>query len=267
MLNRYKEILAQWPVENKQYQVKTSIGHTFIIESGNRSNQPLLLLHGSVSNSFVWFSDVIELSKEYRVFAVDIIGDAGLSESVRPSYKSGVYKQWLKEVLAELKLESCCMAGISLGGWMALHFSIHYPEMVKSLFLISPGGLANVNPSFLWKVLFYTVTGRRQNILALVNGGEIPAETPNVKTALEYTALISEHFRPRTEKLPVFSPKELARLSMPVMMVVGEKDCLFSAEKSSQLLMQSVPRAEVLLLSGTGHVIVNQAKRMMDFLG
>lgn len=267
VLNRYKEILAQWPVANKQYRVQTSIGSTFIIESGDKGKPPLLLLHGSVSNSFTWFSDVIELSKKYNVFTIDIIGDAGLSESVRPNYKSGAYEQWLTEVLTELRLDSCYMAGISLGGWMALRFSIYYPERVKGLFLISSGGLAKVNPLFLWKVLFYTLTGRRQKILVLVNGGKPPTETPSLKTALEYTALISEHFRPRTETLPVFSSKELSRLSMPVKVVFGEKDCLFPAEKGIQLLVQSVPHAEVLLLPDTGHVVVNQAKRMSDFFG
>lgn len=227
VLSRYKEILSDWPVKNKQYCVETTIGSTFVIESGDSSNQPLILLHGGTSNSFTWFTDVIELSKKYNVFAIDIIGEPGLSAAVRPKYKSGAYEQWLKEVCGALNINSCNIVGISLGGWMALNFSIHYPEMVKKLFLISTGGLSKVNPTFLLKILFYSFLGKRDNILKLLNGGKNIVETALLKSAMEYTELISVHTVPRTEELPVFSSLELSKLSMPVMLVFGEKDCFF----------------------------------------
>jgi pimeloyl-ACP methyl ester carboxylesterase len=265
VLNAYQEVLKKWPVENRQYQVNTTVGSTFIIECGNNSNPHLMLIHGSVSNSFTWFSDVIELSKYFYVFAIDIIGEPGFSEARRPKYKSGSYEQWIKEVLKALKISACYMTGISLGGWMALNFSVHYPDMVKGLFLISPGGLARENPSFLWKVLFYKLTGKNEKIQALVNGGKTTTETPKLKKAMAFTALMSKHFKPRYGRLPLFSPDELTRLTMPVMMVFGEKDYLISGEKSRQSLLKSVRHAKVMLLPDTGHIVLNQTKNMIDF--
>nr|HML48184.1 alpha/beta hydrolase [Clostridia bacterium] len=65
VLGAYREILAAWPVPNRQYSVKTGYGDTFVIESGEPANPALLLLHGSVSNSFVWFGDAAALIERY----------------------------------------------------------------------------------------------------------------------------------------------------------------------------------------------------------
>lgn len=79
VLEQYRKILSSWPVENHQYEVDTRFGSTFIIESGSKENPPLILLHGSASNSYTWYSDIASLSKTHNVYAIDLIGEAGLS--------------------------------------------------------------------------------------------------------------------------------------------------------------------------------------------
>lgn len=139
VLGQYRKILASWPVENHQYEVETSLGPTFIIESGSKNNPPLILLHGSVSNSYTWYSDIASLSKTHNVYAIDIIGEAGLSATSRPSYKSGKYALWLNETINALRLSSCTIVAMSLGGWMALSFATTYPDKVDNLILLCPG--------------------------------------------------------------------------------------------------------------------------------
>ncbi|WP_083760898.1 alpha/beta fold hydrolase [Alkaliphilus metalliredigens] len=142
---------------SKQYTVETSFGHTFVIESGSRDNPPLLLLHGSVSNSFTWYGDVASLSKTHRVYAIDIIGEAGLSAPSRPSYESGAYPLWLNETIDALGLNTCSIMAMSLGGWMALNFATTYPDKVNNLVLLCPGGLAPEKAIFFMEGnLFFT---------------------------------------------------------------------------------------------------------------
>jgi pimeloyl-ACP methyl ester carboxylesterase len=267
VLESYRKILSQWPVQNRQYEMETKYGSTFVIESGERNNPPLLLIHGSVSNSFTWFSDVIELSAGYNVYAVDIIGEPGLSAPERPQYESGVYEEWLKEVISGLNLESCCIAAISLGGWMALNFCVKYPETVRKLFLICPGGLSPENPEFIKKALLYSIMGKKGmgKILMLLNGGKMPEKTPGSEPAMELFSLMGRYFKPRTAKLPLFGKEQLSRLKMPVMMLFGEKDCMFFPEKSIENLKAGVPHAATELLAETGHFIIGQTKRMIDF--
>ena len=269
VLGTYKEILAAWPVRNRQYTVETDYGSTFVIESGSETNPPLILLHGSVSNSFTWFGDVEKLSRTHHVFAIDLIGEAGFSAPGRPAYESGAYPEWLKEVIGALGLSSCSIAGLSLGGWMALSFATEYPGKVDRLVLLCPGGLARVKAGFKWKVIFYALFGKwgEKQTVKLISGPMAPAvPDPGMEKGMAYTALITKHFNPRMAALPIFGDEALSRLTMPVLLLFGEFDNLLQADKSIERVKRLVPHAEAELLKGCGHAVVNQADRITRFL-
>ena len=88
------------------------------------------------------------LSTQFRIYAVDIIGEAGNSEEYRPDLTSDAFALWMKDVLDALSLESAVLIGNSLGGWMALKFATAYPERVSKLILIASAGLAQIRPQF-----------------------------------------------------------------------------------------------------------------------
>ena len=116
---RYLEILKYWPVPNRQLRVPTREGETFIIACGDENAPPLLLLHGSVMNSAMWVGDVAALAPHFRIYAVDIIGDAGLSAPSRPKFASDAHALWLDDVMHALSLTRTSVVGVSLGGWLA----------------------------------------------------------------------------------------------------------------------------------------------------
>jgi len=99
---RYLEILKRWPAPNEQLRVPTREGETFIIANGDENALPLLLLHGSVANSAMWMGDVRAWAEHFRVYAVDMIGDAGFSAPSRPPLASDAHALWLDDVLQAL---------------------------------------------------------------------------------------------------------------------------------------------------------------------
>lgn len=269
ILKAYHEILQHWPVENQQFHVETTYGNTFIIDSGDKNLPALLLLHGSVSNSFAWIGDVEELTKAHRVIAVDLIGEAGFSAESRPAYDSGAYEQWLDEVIDALGLKSVALIGLSLGGWMALNYAVKMPQKVDQLVLLCPGGLYPERQSFLPKAIFYALTGKwgRRQLTKLLNGGFLPNEkNEGMAAAMGFTFLIGKHFKPRTSKLRIFTKDELKVLKMPVLLIFGDKDCLLNSKKSVEKLKASAKRLNYHLLKNTGHVITGQATSINDFL-
>src|ERR1700734_511518 len=88
---RYLEILKYWPVPNRQLRVPPREGETFIIACGNEDAPPLLLCHGSAANSAIWMADVASWAKHFCIYAVDMIGDAGLSAPSRPPLASDAH--------------------------------------------------------------------------------------------------------------------------------------------------------------------------------
>ncbi|WP_027086885.1 alpha/beta fold hydrolase [Cohnella panacarvi] len=269
VLAEYRTILADWPVDNKQYQIPTSYGETFVIESGDPTSPALVLLHGSLSNSFSWYGDVALLSRQFHVFAVDLPGEAGLSSDIRPDYLSGAYEQWLDEVIARLGVKQCSIAGQSLGGWIALRYATVHPDKVGNLALLCPGGLAMQRRNFLFKVLLQTISARGdrskviKRVLGMDRGGD--GDTNEMRRALDFILLINKYLKPRYATLPVFSDAELSRLTMPILVVFGDNDWLLNANKSIDRIEHNAPNVTTVLLPGVGHAVLGQAERMRDF--
>src|SRR5258706_15654187 len=85
---RYRTCLKYWPAPNRQFSVPTRQGETFVVECGDESAPPLLLLHGSGGNAVMWMDDVAAWTKHFHVYAIDMIGEPGLSAPSRPPLES-----------------------------------------------------------------------------------------------------------------------------------------------------------------------------------
>ncbi|RAV21201.1 hypothetical protein DQG23_11090 [Paenibacillus contaminans] len=83
---------------------------------------------------------------------------------------------------------------------------------------------------------------------------------------LTFASLTFKYFKPRTAKMPLFSNQSLYQLTMPIYMLFGDSDQLIPASKSINRLKQFAPQAKIELLPDTGHLIINQADRILKFL-
>lgn len=254
----YNQVLSHFPFGQKY--VSTSFGQTFLLTAGEESNPPVILLHGSCSNSAFWFPEIMALSGHYRVFAVDIIGEAGNSEEFRPDLNTGAFSLWMKDVLQALGLERTTVIGNSLGGWMALKLATAYPECVSRLILIASSGLAPIRPQFLNNV----VQARQEDGVVPVSASII-GEASIPKEVLDFMNLIVESYNP-IQELPVFADEQLLRLNMPVLFIDGEEDVIIDAERSAQRLTRLLPSAEIHLLPNCGHMVTNSIEYIYPFL-
>jgi hypothetical protein len=75
----YDARLEEWPVPYESVFVDTAYGKVHAIVSGPEDAPPLLLLHASGVSGWSWLYNVEELSKHYRTYAIDTLGDAGKS--------------------------------------------------------------------------------------------------------------------------------------------------------------------------------------------
>lgn len=254
----YNHVLSQFPF-GQQY-VETTFGQTFMLTAGQESNPPIILLHGSCSNSAFWFPEIMTLSNNFRVYAVDIIGEAGNSEEYRPDLSSDAFALWMREIFSALGLERAVLAGNSLGGWMALKFATTYPEHVSRLVLVASAGLAQIRPQFLHNA----DQARQADGTVPVDPG-IMGEKSIPKEVLDFMNLIVENYNP-IQDLPLYSDEQLKRLSMPVLFIGGEYDVIIDAERSAQRLSLLAPSAEIRLLPDCGHVVTNSIEYIIPFL-
>jgi pimeloyl-ACP methyl ester carboxylesterase len=269
VLARYRELLAHWPAPSVQRHISSSQGETFVISAGPEGAPDVVLLHGSASNSASWTGDAAVLARRFRVHAVDMIGEPGLSAPARPPLASRVYADWLGEVLAGLRVERAALVGISLGGWLALEYATRRPETVSAMVLLCPGGVGRHKNILIWALplLFLGKWGRQTIMQRMAGGAPPPAPSPAVQAYAAFMDLTFANFRPRTEVLPPFADAELARLTMPLLAILGARDVMIDSAGTRARLEAHVPRAEVLWLPDAGHLLIDHGATIDGFLG
>lgn len=258
----YNGILSSLPFERRY--VDTSFGPTFLLQAGAPEKPPVVVLHGSCSNSVFMTQELLGLSDNHAVFAPDIIGEAGNSGDRRPDLKSGGYALWLREVFSALGLPSAALVGNSLGGWLALQFAATYPELVTSLALIAPGGLSGQHEETLRKAVAM-IRDPSSNQSPTMDAAII-GEAALPKEVIDFMNLILEVYTPITEVLPTCTDAQLKRLTMPVLFVGGVNDAILNMRDAARRLEAVLPHADVRLLEGTGHIILNAVDYIRPFL-
>ena len=185
--DQYRRILGRWPVACEQRVVPTRQGDTFVIVSGSASAPPVVLFHGSGTNSAAWMRDVATWAQHHRVYAVDIIGEPGLSAPSRPRLASPAHAEWLDDVWTGLGLENASVVGISLGGWIGLDYAVRRPNRVASLSLICPAGIGSQNMMLLLKVGLLRLFGTRGLLksLELVSGRTATLPAARLRTMID----------------------------------------------------------------------------------
>lgn len=261
----YRRVLDRWPVPRHEMVVPTCQGGTFIIASGDRHVPPVVLFHGSGTNSGAWLGDVADWAQQYRVYAVDMIGEPGFSAASRPPLTSAAYAAWLDDVWDHLGLEKASVVGVSLGGWLGLDYAVRRPQRVASLSMLSPPGIGRQNHLFLLRIGLLRLCGTwgLRRSMQLVAGGAdaLPRQ------ASDYLAVVFRNFRPRMERIPIRSDAELAALTMPVQLILGGKDVLIRSGETRNRMERLVPHLRLTFLENVGHILPPQTRVIAEFLG
>ena len=260
--DRYRALLAECPVPLRSRMVESGDRRTHVIEAGAQEGPPLVLLHGSASNSATWLGDIPIWSERFRVIALDIPGHPGLSDGPAVPFEPGAGAAWLGVVLDAMELRTVRLVGMSLGGWVLLEFAASHPERVGAMTLVSPGGVAPPRMSFVFKAIPLAVMGDRgsDRVQRIVFG---PVPVPD--GVYEFGRLVSRHCRPITKPVPVLSDQELQRVTMPLQVFHGGLDALLRSAQSAERLARLLPHADVNLLPDRGHAIVGQTEAIAAF--
>ncbi|WP_406686396.1 2-succinyl-6-hydroxy-2,4-cyclohexadiene-1-carboxylate synthase [Rossellomorea vietnamensis] len=114
--------------------------HYFVEVKGE--GDPLVFLHGFTGDTTTWSRITDQLSVNFRCVSIDLIGH-GRTESPKDATRYTMERGAadICSLLDKLDIANAVLVGYSMGGRMALHFSLTYPEKVKALILesASPG--------------------------------------------------------------------------------------------------------------------------------
>lgn len=269
----YDKVLQRWDVAYEELYIPTSKGTAHVIMSGPKDGVPVVLFHGMAASSTMWYPNAKTLSKDYRLFAIDLIIEPGKSYKTADFKGLDEVKAWYQEILWALKLDSYHLVGTSRGGWLATNLAIHSKRDIRSLVLLSPAQTIIWIPptADMFKNalnVFYpkeSRIGRTMETLS-VNSNRIDADY------LDQYRIAKEN--DSTSKFLIqmkpFSNSDLRKLNMPVLLLIGDDD-LFNNQKTLRRAKKLIPNVSVKTISESGHFIsVDQAEvvnlEVLDFM-
>ena len=247
---------------------------------------PLVLLHGGLVDRRLWDDQFAVFAQHYKVIRYDMrgYGDSGLLKKDTKPYS---LRQDLHALLQFLGIEKTYLIGLSMGGGMAIDFTIEHPEMVDALITVGAGvsGFESEDgDKSRWDEVgeaFKKGDIARAVEITLQVWTDGPARTPEqVDGAVRerVRAMTTRNFnRPDDEDAPEplsLEPPANARLSeihVPTLIVVGEED-VRDMLAIGDILEAGIAGAKKVVIPGTAHHL-NMEKPgefnrvVLDFLG
>lgn len=228
--------------------------------SDNGKGKTIVLLHGYLGSHKIWEQTIHNLSKSYRVIAIDLPGH-GNTECFGYAHSMELMAKCVKAVLDFLRLKRYVLIGHSMGGYVGLAFADLYPDNLKGLCLYHSSAYADSEEKKKDRLRaiaavkanrnLYTRTTIK-NLFASKNIKYLKNEL-NFATAIAkqtskkgmVAALLGMMDRPRRDII-------LGLVEYPIMMVIGELDAVLPYE---QLIEQSllIKNKTVLYLEHDGH--------------
>ncbi|TME52673.1 MAG: alpha/beta hydrolase [Chloroflexi bacterium] len=182
------------------------------------TGSPLVLLHGGFGSVEMFGPNLELLAAGHRVIGVDLQSH-GRSPAVDRPMRFETMADDIAALITDLKLERAAIMGFSLGGAVALRIAIQHPKLVERLVLVST---------------VFKRSGWYPEMAAAMD-----AMGPETAEPLKRSPMYETYVRiaPRTEDWPVLVTQlttalkidydwsaDVAKLPMPVMIVVGDAD-------------------------------------------
>lgn len=222
---------------------------------------PVLLIHGYPFSHTMWFSTIASLGANARVIAPDLpgFGKTPVLAETKPSMSA--YADFLARLLDENQEKTAIIAGMSMGGYVALAFAEKYPQRVQGIGLISSQAAADTPEA-------------RQNRLELIK--KIRANGPSVAVDAVLPKMFSEEKgkRPEIKEYPIegaaaagveglsWALEAMAKrkdrteflqsVTCPVLIVHGSEDRIVHGARARQLA-EGLRDPILVELRGVGH--------------
>jgi len=246
-------------------------GHSiFYVVKGE--GDPLILIHGFGAGLWIWEKVIDPLSASFKVYALDLIGH-GFSDRPKIAYRPVTYVHFLKNFMDAVEIEKATLIGNSMGGGVAWAMAIQFPERVKRIVLINsvpPDVLGRVrNKTFKalafieWIPLlpYLVIAGRdRDSIKEVLQEcvDDLKKITPEIvdrqyqiSNIKGTTWVLSSTLNHAREALQLKA--SLSKLSLPTLLVWGDKDLLFPMDVGEDL-HRSIPGSRLQVIHGSGHI-------------
>ncbi len=208
-------------------------GEIYFEERG--TGHPVVLAHGIGGNHAIWYQQLPELSKYFRIITFDHRGFGNSVDS--GGLGRSAFVTDLAAILDHLEITSAALIGQSMGGGTCIGFANAYPERTSALVMCD--SLHGIVESDAVKDFMDAAREETKDLDQLERVLGESARMNEPEKSVLYKQLnsfnASNRYNLGGSFSPLVSPDELASLGMPVLFLVGESDALFPAKAVRQV--------------------------------
>ncbi len=240
---------------------KAAFKNETVIFSDTGKGRTVVLLHGFLGSKDIWGDVQTNLSKSYRIIAIDLPGH-GQTGCFGYVHTMELMAKAVKAVMDSLRLKRYVIIGHSMGGYTGLAFADLYPDNLKGLCLFHSSAYADSDAKKRDRMRAAKVVKANhkiytteviKNLFATKNSKYLKQEiafAQKIASSVSKQSIIAslEGMKDRPNRDVV-----LGMVHYPVMMVIGELDNVLPYE---QLLEQSalIQNKHILYLEHDGHM-------------
>lgn len=229
------------------------------------AGEPLVLISGFASGAWIWYRQIKELAKDFRVITFDPrgVGQSKVSDETPVSIE--VIADDTAQLLDKLNIEKANILGASFGGFVAQEFALKYPEKLKKLILActSFGGTHHVAPDL--EVLAAFAPTQNLNSSERVRKFMLPAFTKefavNHAEEIEKVCALRESnyvpeiiYSQQLASATTFDAgNRLAELETETLILTGDCDLVVPPQNSKNLA-EIIPNARLKIVEGGSHM-------------
>ena len=214
--------------------------------------EKVLFIHGSGWNTHMWHNQRDYLKSSMEVMLVDLRGHGESPgdgcDSVE-EYRDAVY-----EMIRELHIGRCYIAGHSMGGAIALSLSLAYPDIIKGIILIGTGARLRV-----LRQILEGVVNDKENTVTNISGFAFSKKTSSVlkdQAINEMMKCSGEVIYKDFSACNRFDVMDTVNsIRVPALIICGNDDTL-TLPKYSLYLHEAIKGSRLTLIDDAGHMVM-----------
>lgn len=272
VLRLYDEQLKRLAQAYEDLYIDTSFGSTHLIKTGNPNGAPLLVFHGGNATTAHNLLACEFLLNDFHIYAVDTIGHPGKSAENCLSPDTYDYGKWAGEVIPAIGFDRIRCFGGSFGAGVLAKAMCVSPDKIEKAVLYVPSGIKNApaykSMNMMLPMIMYRMTHKMKWLEKCILPMAMTAENINADF-LETAKCSIDHVKIKVGMPSNVLPDDMKKCAAPVLVMAGEKDCLFPARLVIPQAEKMIPNCVTYLLQGRGHMhylTEAEKQKIVDFL-
>lgn len=225
--------------ENSVYGKNDAVGNTLKLNDAELyyeiygEAEPLVLLHGNGGSIKEFYKQITELSKEFKVIAVDTRAQGKSKDFTKGDLNYKIFADDLKNLMDHLNISKANILGWSDGGNTGLEFALKYPQHLNKLIIIG----ANAFPEGVDEDLL-------KNFKSKVHLMQLANQPENETEKRLLTLMLNE---------PHINKKSLQQIQNPTLVLAGENDVIKT--EHTEMIAKEIPKAKLKIYPKATHYL------------